>query len=325
MKLLATGLASALALSLTFASPVLAQDKWPSKPVNVIVPFAAGGNADVLGRIFAEKLSQRLGQQFVIENRVGAGGNTGVAAMTKSTPDGYTIGVGTASALAINPHLYKDKMPFNTERDVRPLLVMGMQPNILVVHPSIPAKTLPELIDYLKANPDKDSYGSSGAGTSIHLCMEIIAKERDLKVGHVVYRASNQIMQDMISGQIKITCDNASTALPQVQAGKLRAIAVTSPKRYPLLPDVPTIGETIPGFDVLTWHAYIAPKGIPAEIGDRLTKELIEIAKEADVQGKLRELGVEPSTIAGAEFEAFIKQQHAHYGAVIAKTGITIP
>jgi tripartite-type tricarboxylate transporter receptor subunit TctC len=178
-------------LALWLATAAHAQDKWPAKPVIVMVPFAAGGNADVLGRIFAEKLSTRLGQQFVIENRVGAGGNTGIAAMVKSPPDGYTIGVGTASGLAINMHLFKDKMPFNAERDVRPLMIMGTQPNILVVHPSIPAKTLPELIDYLKANPDKESYGSSGIGTSIHICMEIIANQtgKILSVGRSRLRA----------------------------------------------------------------------------------------------------------------------------------------
>ncbi len=313
------------ALVIGFTQAADAQGNWPSKPVIVMVPFAAGGNADVLGRIFAEKLGNRLGQQFVIENRVGAGGNTGIAAMVKAPPDGYTIGVGTASGLAINMHLFKDKMPFNAERDVRPLMIMGTQPNILVVHPSIPAKTLPELIDYLKANPDKESYGSSGIGTSIHICMEIIANQTGIKVGHVAYRASNQIMQDIVGGQIKITCDNASTALPQVKEGKLRAIAVTSPKRYAHLPEVPTVAETLPGFDVLTWHSYIAPRAMPAEIGDRLIKELLEIGKEPDVRAKLEALGVESSSVAGAAFEAFMQQQQVYYGGVIEKAGIKIP
>ena len=198
-------LAIALGFLLGATLPSLAQDAWPARPVTVIVPFAAGGNTDVVARIFSERLSQRLGRQFVIENRTGAGGSTGIANMVKAAPDGYTIGVVTAGTLYIIPHIYKDKLGYDGLRDLRPLAIVGYQPNVLVVHPKIPAKTVPEFFAYLKTNPDKDSYGSSGVGTSQHLCMELIVQHTGARIAHVPYRASNQIMQDLISGQIQMT------------------------------------------------------------------------------------------------------------------------
>jgi len=225
-----------------------AQDAWPTKSVSVLVPFAAGGNTDVLARIFAERLSARLGQQFVIENRAGAGGTTGVVAMTKAAADGYTLGVATTAGLASNAVIMKDKLGYNTERDIAYLYNMATQPNLLVAHPSVPAKTLPELAAWLKANP-KTPYATSGIGSSQHICGEMLAQQAGVEMSAVAYRASNLQMQDLIAGHIKLACDNFATAWEQVKAGNARAIAVGSPKRYSFSPDVPTFAETFPGFE----------------------------------------------------------------------------
>jgi tripartite-type tricarboxylate transporter receptor subunit TctC len=210
-------IAFAVALAGAGGLPAYAQP-YPSRPVTVIVPFAAGGTADALGRIFAERLSERMGQQFVIENRAGAGGNVGVNATAKAPPDGYTIGVASVT-IAINPHVYREKMPFDPVRDLKPLHLMATQPNVLVVHPSIPAKTVPELVAYLKANPGKESFASSGVGTSLHLCMELFMAQTGTSLPHVAYRASNQVINDVVAGHVKIACDNAASAVPQSRAG----------------------------------------------------------------------------------------------------------
>ncbi|NOU06785.1 MAG: tripartite tricarboxylate transporter substrate binding protein, partial [Hyphomicrobiaceae bacterium] len=258
---------------------------------------------------------------FVFENRVGAGGNTGIAAVAKAPTDGYTIGIGTTGPLTINPHMLGDKMPFKPN-EIRPLVAMATQPNLIVVHNSIPAKNITELVAYLKANPDKESYASSGAGTSQHLCMEMLADLTGIKVAHVPYRASNQIMQDVMSGQVKITCDNFASAYEQVKAGTVKAVAVTSPERYPGSPEVPTVAEGFPGFRVGVFHGYIAPAGFPADLAKRLEEELVKAINDPDTQAKFKNLGVQPSGLAGDAFAALIKGDSDRYGAAIAKAGI---
>lgn len=210
-------LAAAVAM---LSSTLAAQESWPTRPVTVIVPFGAGGNTDVLARIYAERLGARLGQQFVIENRAGAGGTTGLAAMAKATPDGYTIAVGTGSGIATNPVIMKDKLAYNPDKDFAYLHLIATQPNLLVIHPSVPAKTLPEFVTWLKANPDQ-AYATSGIGSSQHLCGEMLIQMAGVKLNAVAYRASNQQMQDLIAGQIKIACDNFSTAWEQVKANNV--------------------------------------------------------------------------------------------------------
>ena len=301
----------------------LAQGAYPSRFVTVIVPFGAGGNSDVLGRIFAERMGQRLSQQFVIENRAGAGSNTGLTALARATPDGYTIGIATSS-MTINPHIYKDKMPFDPVKDFQPLLLIAKQPNVVVVNNSIPAKTLPELIEFLKVNQN-ESYGSSGIGTSLHLCMEMIKQQTGVKITHVPNRSSAAVLQDVIGGHTRIACDNTSTALAQVKAGTLRGIAVSSLQRLPDAPELPTIAETLPGFEALTWHSYVAPAGIPKEALDKLTAELKAVFAEADVQRRLKELSVAPSGITGAAFHDFIKSEVVKWGPIIEKARITAP
>ena len=301
MKTLPTYVLASLAIVAAMtASPAHAQN-WPTKPVTVIVPFAAGGNTDVAARIFADRLSQRLGQQFVVENKSGAGGSIGIAAMSKAQPDGYTMGIVTAGTLFILPHIYKDKLGYDSRKDIRPIAMVGTQPNMLIVHPSVPAKTVPEFIAYIKANPDKLSYGSSGIGTSQHLCMELIVQHTGVKITHVPYRASNQIIQDLLGGQIQMTCDQFSTAYPQVQAGKAKAIAVSSLERYGFDNSIPTLAESIPGLDV-TWSAvFIAPANVPETIRKKLADELIAITKEPAIIEKLKMLSVTPASLSGED------------------------
>ena len=326
MNRIATKITSTLAAigALLFAMQASAQNAWPQKPITVVVPFAAGGVADVLARIVGEKATKSLGQPLVFENRSGAGGNTGIATVARAAGDGYTLGIGTAGALTINPHLYKAKMPFDALKDIKPLVIMATQPNIIVVNNKLPVTTLGELIAYLKANPDKESYGSSGVGTSQHLCMELLAQETGIKAAHVPYRASNQILQDLISGQINIACDNFAAAYEQVKAGTVRALAVTTLKPYAASPEVPTAASTIPGFEVSVFHGYIAPASLPDEIAERAIADIKAAVNDPEVQAKLRVLGVEPSGLAGAEFASFIKLQYDKWGAVVEKAGLKL-
>lgn len=308
------------ALSASIAPVALAQD-YPSKPVAIIVPFAAGGTADSIARVFADRLSQKLGKPFIVETRAGAGGNTGVSATAKSVPDGYTLGV-AAVTVAINPHIYGAKMPFDPVKDLMPLHLMATQPNVLVVHPSVPAKTVSELVAYVKANPGNESFASSGVGTSLHLCMELLMAQTGMTLPHVAYRASNQVMQDVMAGQVKIACDNASSAVPQIQAGTVRGLGVSSLSRLPELPDLPTIAETVPGFEALTWFGIIGPMGMPAGISDRLIAVLKEISAEPSTQARMLQLSSVPSKLAGEEFGAFIRSELVKWGPVVEKAGV---
>ena len=315
---------SMLASVATGSTPVAAQ-QWPAKPVTVIVPFAAGGNVDAAARLFSERLSHRLGQQFVIENKSGAGGSIGIAAMANSKPDGYTLAVVSAGTLFILPHIYKEKLGYNGLKDIHPIAMVAYQPNMVIVDPKVPAKTVPEFLAYLKNNPDKLSYGSSGIGSSQHLCMELIAQHTGAKIAHVPYRASNQIIQDLIGGQIQMTCDQFSTAYPQVQGGKARAIAVSSLERYPADPSIPALAETMPGLEV-TWTAvFVAPSKVPPEIAEKLAAELRDIAKDPAMIDKLKGLGVTPMSVTGAELQKMIASDYEKWKPIVERAKIPQP
>ena len=301
-----------------------AQEVWPSKTVTVVVPFAAGGNTDVLARIFAERMSHRLGQQFVIENKAGAGGTTGIVYMSKAPADGYTLAVATTAALASNAVIMKDKLGYNAEKDIAYLYNMATQPNLLVVHPSVPAKTLPEMIAWLKANP-RTPYATSGIGSSQHICGEMFAQEAGLEMVPVAYRASNQQMQDLISGQIKVACDNFSTAWEQVKAGNARAIAVGSPKRYSFSPDVPTFAETLNGFEVLSAFGWVGPAGLDKAIVAKLIAELTAVGQDPEINKRLAALGVESSRLAGDAFAAYMRSERQRLAPIVEKAGIKPP
>jgi tripartite-type tricarboxylate transporter receptor subunit TctC len=317
-------LAAAAAVLGLLAGAAIAQDKWPSRPVMIIVPFAAGGNTDVMARIFSEQLSKRLGQQFVVENRAGAGGMTGLNAMAKAAPDGYTIAVGTSGGLAINPVLIKDKIPYNVEKDFTYLYGMAAQPNIWLVNPSVPAKTMPELITWLKANPGTP-YATSGPGTTQHICGEMLADAAGLKMTPVSYRASNQSIQDLVGGQIKLACDNFAVAYEQVKGGKLHAVSITSPGRYPLAKEIAPTSETLPGFELMAAFGWVGPAGMPADIVARLTDELVAVGKVPEVRTAMEKFGVLQTELRGPAYAEALQKERAAYARVIEKAGIKIP
>ena len=304
--------------------PAAAQ-QWPTRPVTVIVPFAAGGNVDAAARLFSERLSHRLGQQFVIENKSGAGGSIGISAMANSKPDGYTLAVVSAGTLFILPHIYKEKLGYDGLKDILPIAMVAYQPNMVIVDPKVPAKTVPEFMAYLKNNPDKLSYGSSGIGSSQHLCMELIVQHTGAKIAHVPYRASNQIIQDLIGGQIQMTCDQFSTAYPQVQGGKARAIAVSSLERYPVDASIPALAETVPGLEV-TWTAvFVAPSKVPPQIAEKLAAELREIAKDPAMIEKLKGLSVTPMSVTGPELQKMIAGDYEKWKPIVERAKIPQP
>lgn len=306
------------------ATAAVAQDKWPSKPVTVIVPFAAGGNTDVMARIFAEHLGKRLGQQFVIENKAGAGGVTGLNAAVRSAPDGYTIAVGTSGGLAINPVLTKDKIPYNVEKDFTYLYGMAATPNVWIVNNDVPAKTMPELIAWLKANPDTP-YATSGIGTTQHICGEMLALQAGLKMAPVAYRASNQSLQDLIGGQIKIACDNFPAAWEFIKAGKIRAVSITSLQPFPMAPNIETTAKTLPGFEMMPAFGWVGPANMPADITKKLIDELVAVGKLPEVREALTKFGVIMPDQAGQAYSDALRKERAGYQTVIEKAGIKVP
>ena len=306
------------------AGAATAQDKYPSRPITVIVPFAAGGNTDVMARIFAEQLAKRLGQQLVVENRAGAGGVTGLGTMSKAAPDGYTIGVGTSGGLAINPVLIKDKMPYNVEKDLTYIYGMAAMPNLWVVHPSVPANNLGELVTWLKANPGTP-YATSGIGTSQHLCGEMLSDVAGLKITPVAYRASNQSMQDLVGGQIKLSCDNFSIAIEQVNAKLLRAVAITSAGRYPLAPEIQPTGDTLAGLEQMPAFGWVGPANMPAGIVSKLTEGLIAVGKLPEVRASMEKFGVQQTELAGPAYAESLAKERAGYATLIEKAGIKAP
>ncbi|MGQ3353294.1 MAG: Bug family tripartite tricarboxylate transporter substrate binding protein [Phreatobacter sp.] len=271
---------------------------YPARPVTVIVPFGAGGSTDVIGRIVSERLSVKLGQSFVIENRAGAGGNVGVSALARAQPDGYVIGMTTIANHGINPNLFGDRLPFKPLDDFEFLSLSSAQPNFMCIHPSVPAQTLPEFIAYLKANPGKENFGSSGIGTSIHLSGELFMQLTGTRMTHVPFRSSAALVQGLITGEVKLSFDNFTSPYPHYKAGTIRGFAVTSLKRAAIAPEIPPLADTLPGFDITSWNGFAAPKGTPKEITERLSKALQEVLAEPAVIKRFEEMGAEstPST-----------------------------
>jgi tripartite-type tricarboxylate transporter receptor subunit TctC len=317
-RALLTG-ASALA-----AAPAFAQTPWPQeKVVTVVVPFAAGGTSDILGRTVADRLSQRLGQRFIVENKAGAGGNIGVASVARAAGDGYTLAMGTVSTHAINPNVYKT-MPFDHVKDFTPISLVAMVPNLLMVNPTLPAKTVPELIELLKKNPGKYSYGSSGAGTSIHMAGELFKIMAGVDIVHVPYRSSAQVTQDLLAGQIQLTFDNITVAWPQIQAGNIRALATATPERIAADRNLPTMSEFLPGFASTSWHGMFAPAATPKAITDRLTAEVQAIMRDPAVVDAMAKVGVTPVGSTQAEFVKLIADETRVWGEVARRANVRI-
>lgn len=313
---------AALCLVFQTVSPGRAQDAWPSRNVTIIVPFTAGGTADLFARLLASHMQVTFGQSFVVENRGGAGGNIGAAAVAKAPNDGYTLLLGTVSTHAINPTLYAN-LTFDAAKDFQPVSLIARLPNMLVVKNSLPVKNVAEFVAYVKANPDKLNYGSSGVGTSIHLAAELFKIATGTKMTHVPYRSSNEIMQNLTGGHIDLAFDNITLAWPQAKAGTVRALGVTSPQRSPTAPDVPPIADTLKGFDATSWHGLFAPAGTPCPVVDKMAAEVKRILEMPDTVTKLTEIGAVPSPMTPDQFTAFIAAERAKWAEVVKASGAT--
>jgi tripartite-type tricarboxylate transporter receptor subunit TctC len=312
-----------LALAPRLALAQEAAADYPSKPVTIIVPFAAGGNTDAFARLVAEELDKSLNQRFLVDNKAGAGGNLGVGQLARSEPDGYTLGMGTVSTHAINPTLYKN-LPYDPDTAFAPISLFVTLPNVLAVNPAIPANSVPELIDLLKAKPDGYTFASSGVGTSIHLAGELLMARTGTKMVHVPYKSSGQVMLDLIAGHVDLAFDNIPTVAQQASAGKVRALAVTSLDRAPLMPDLPPMAEFLPGFEATSWHGLFAPAGTPPEIVEKISGEVQRIMQLPNIQERLKGMGAKPIGSTPEEFVQFIAAEREKWAVVIKEANVTI-
>jgi tripartite-type tricarboxylate transporter receptor subunit TctC len=298
-----------------------AQDAYPSKPIRLILPFPPGGGTDILGRLVAERLGARLGQPVVIDNRGGAGGNLGAEAAAHSAPDGYTLLL-AATTLAISPSLYK-KLAYDPVKDLAPIGLVATVPNVMITHPSVPAKTLQEFIALAKSRPGELNFGSGGSGTSNHLGGELFNMVAGVKLVHVPYKGVNLAMNDAMAGNIQLVVIGIPAAAPQIKSGKLRALAVIAPQRSPALPDVPTVAEAgLPDFEVTTWYGLLAPAGTPRPIIARLNSELVRSMQAPDLKERLAGMGTDALTSTPEEFATYIGREIAKWGDVVRKAGL---
>ncbi len=311
-----------IAAVLALSGGAMAQT-WPGKPVRFIVPFPPGGSTDVLGRLVAAKLGEALGQQVIVDNRSGAGGIIGTDLVVKAPPDGYTLLMTASAPIAINVTLMKN-VPYDPRKDLAPVSRIGSTPLVLVVHPSIPARSVKELITLLRARPNEISYASAGSGTPQHLSAELFKTLANVRMTHVPYKGSGPAMIDVISGQVPVTFEVFITALTYVKSGRLRALAQTGASRSAHLPQVPTIGETgVPGYESAGWYGVFAPAGTSPQIVGRAHGELARIMATADMQQRMTELGADPAQETPEQFAAFIRAEIVKWAKVIRDSGAT--
>ena len=311
------------AVGLILMGAAQAQTAWPTKPIRIIVGFAPGGSTDVTARIIAQALSERLGQPVLIENRAGAGGNIGAEATAKADPDGYTLLMATSSTFAANPALYKS-LPFDVQADFAPITVTAFIPNLMVVNPDVPAANLKDFIAHVKANPGQLNYGSAGNGTSQHISGALFSSLADVKMIHVAYRGGAPAVNDLLGGQIQVLFAPLVEVVQQVRAEKLRALGITTGKRSPLLPDVPTLAETLPGYEVTLWNGLLAPAKTPPEIIARINRAAVDALRSEEVRTKLAEQGSEPVGNSPAEFKAFIASELVKWKKLVEISGATV-
>jgi tripartite-type tricarboxylate transporter receptor subunit TctC len=310
---------SAGAAALAAASRTARAQTYPARPVRLIIGYPPGGSADITARLMGQWLSERLGQQFVIESRPGAGTNIATEAVVRAAPDGYTLLL-VAPANAINATLY-DKLNYNFIRDIAPVAGLIRFPNVMVVNPSVPAKTIPEFIAYAKANPGKLNMASSGNGSTIHVSGELFKMMTGVNMVHVPYRGGAPALTDMISGQVQVMFDNVPTSIEFIRAGKLRPLAVTTAARSDVLPDLPTVADFVPGYEASAWYGVGAPKGTPDEIIDRLNKEINAILADPKTKARLAELGATVLAGSPADFGKLVAEETEKWGKVVKFSG----
>jgi tripartite-type tricarboxylate transporter receptor subunit TctC len=322
MRSLLAGLAAAV---VALAPQSVRADNYPEKPIRFVVPYAAGGTTDLLSRAIAQKLAEALGQAVVPDNRPGAGGNVGAEIVAKSPPDGYTMLMAPVSPMAINVTLYGSKLAFNPERDFAPITLVAKVPLVLVVHPSVPVKTLTELIALAKSKPGQLNYGSAGNGSSNHLVGEMLKTAAGIDLVHIPFRGGGPGMMALVAGQIDLLVGQVPTVTPMVNAGRLRAIAVSGAKRSPALPDVPTMSESgLPGFDATAWYSIVVPAGTPKPIISRLHAELVKILKSPDIRERLISEGADVETSTPDELAAFVHAEIQKWAKAVKDSGTKI-
>ena len=295
-------------------------DEYPSRPVRMIVPYAAGGGGDIVARVIAERLQSRLGQTVIVENRVGGGGNVGAESVHRANPDGYTLLATPQGPLVVNKVLY-GQLSFDPDELV-PVSLVAAAYSVLVVHPKVPARTVAELVSLARANPDRLNYASSGSGTTAHLAAELFKSAAGIRVTHVPYRGTGPAVADLLAGQVDLMVSEVSAAGPYIRDGRLRALAVGSESANPLMPGVPSLSETFPGMVAMTWHGIVAPPGTSPAITGRLSAAVKDVVAQPDTQRRLRELGVVGLGAGPIELERFMRQERERWGRVVRENAI---
>src|SRR5437870_5880732 len=311
-------LVAVLAVAAGFAQ----SQTYPAKPVRIVAPFAPGGGTDFIARLIAQKLTDRLGQQVIVENKPGAGGNLGAEFAVKSSADGYTLLL-IAGSYTVNPSIYK--LSFDPVNDITPLVQLSQGPFVVAVHPSVPAKTLKELIEYARKEPDKLAYASAGSGSITHLASELFLDMAKIRIVHVPYKGTGPALNDTIAGNTQLIFGSVATSLQFIKSGRLRGLAVTTPQRIPAAPELPTVAEAgVSGYEVVLWHGLVAPKGVPRPIVDRLNREANEVLKAKDMGDLLATDGVAPAGGTPERFRAVIKADIERWRGVVKQANIKV-
>ncbi|MDQ6619354.1 MAG: tripartite tricarboxylate transporter substrate binding protein [Pseudomonadota bacterium] len=297
---------------------------FPARPVRLVVPFPPGGPLDVTGRLLAQKLTEAWGQSVVVDNRPGAGGNIGADLVAKSPPDGYTVVMGALSTHAVNPHLFPS-MPYDPVKDFAPITLVAITPNVLVVNPKLPVSSVRDLIAYAKVHPGQLSFGSGSNGSAGHLAGELFKVDAGIDMVHIPFKGGAPATQALLAGDTQLMFDNLANAMPQVKAGKLKALAVTTAQRSPLAPDLPTMAEAgVPGFDISTWYGLLAPAGTPREVIAKWNADVTRILSTAETRERLTGQGAEPSPTSPEQFARFIAQELAKYQRIVKASGAKV-
>jgi tripartite-type tricarboxylate transporter receptor subunit TctC len=326
MRRIILGIATLASIVLAAAPSALAQG-YPTRPVRVITLTAAGGSLDIIARTLAQSLTETMGQQFYVENKLGAGGNIGVAELGRSAPDGYTIGMITVSTHGINPSLYGSKLPFDALNDFEILAIAAELKNVVVINPKVPATNMQELVAYAKANPGKINFGSAGVGTSQHMAGELLKHRAKIDINHIAYKGAAQAAPDLVSGEIQMMISSIPDMLGSIQAGRLRAIGISTKNRSPVLPDaVPVAEQGFPDFDVKTWFGLAAPKGTPPEIVASLNRQINAALAKPDVKDRLGKMGLDTAEpLSPAQSRDFVKREIDQWATVIKAANIQPP
>jgi len=313
---------ASILLALAAAGHAAAQ-AYPTRPIRLVVPYAAGGPVDIVGRVVGQKLTEAYGQQCIIDDRAGGGGNIGMEIVARAAPDGYTLLMGANGVIAINPALYKT-MPVDTEKDFAPVALVASSAMILVVHPALPAGSVKELIALAKSRPGAINYASSGSGSTAHLSSELFKSMAKVDLTHIPYKGAGPALTDLVAGQVQTMITGVSSTLPYVKSGKLKALAVSSEKRLALLPEMPTVAETLPGYEVVTWYGLFAPATTPRPIVDGLNATLARVFATPDAHARLSALGADAQSSTPQQFAQAIKREKAKWAKIVKESGARV-